>query len=1432
MKKINVFAFLLVTAFGLAQSNFTYEHLSSIAFKNYEKAVFVDIDKDGDIDILLPGSHELIVLKRYQSTSSFVANPFITSIGNIGKMVPFDLDKDGDLDIIISDKSNHKLFWYENMDGLGKFGNRRNIGTNGLWYNFVLADFNEDGNIDIATTKVAGGNTFVWFKNVDGVGTFSSEINIGQLTNSYLLGALDIDGDGDIDPISQSNESKNLMWFENINGSDAFGALSDLISLNHNISTIKKLDVDSDGKVDFLAVLNNQDTNKDDIVWYKNNGTGNFSSKQLIKTFDDVLGEVLFEDVNGDNDKDLIVQTGVKRIDWIKNSNGQGSFTEVQEIYQHESRINHFIMGDLDGDADKDLLVNSEGVEHFIEKINGQVSFTYRQKLNAYEANGDDFVMADFDGDGDRDIVFSGNNDSHLRWQKNVDGKGKFSTPITIQVGLKGIRKIQSEDIDKDGDMDIIGIKQGKLVWLENNGTGKFNNVITISNNVNGTGYFDIGDLDKDGDFDVVFTGNGINGVAYHENIDGQGNFGPETIIVTAPSRLYKVWFNDFDNDDDLDIISNRCWYKNINGSFNTKKTLLEGAQGDIIREPVDVDGDNHKDLVYYTSMNPSGGQWQLGLKWKKNDGTGSFGEEIHLNNVYGRVDNYQFVDLDNDGDSDLIVLYPGGGCYWQENLDGSGTFGESLSLANVSEANYFTTSDIDEDNDQDILISTSSTGKSDLYLFKNLGAVNNTITGKVRLDLDGNGCNSNDQGKPRVKVITWDDYRSSITFTDSQGNYKVHPQLGKYKIRAFPYDLYYSNTTPSELTHDFNNGATNISRDFCVMPINHSYKDLGIKFFALNAAIPGKEVRYKLIVYNSGTVPFGGTVKLKFNESKIQYLSSSTVPNEVNLNTLNYSFTQMESLERKEIILNFKCLEEPNANLGDKVKFDVQLESSGDLIPYNDKCRLEQTLVATQPSNYKMIMEGDNLFDHQLSQDLHYVIYFQNNGASTVTNLKIEDILPYGLLGDTFYPVDSSHEYRVHINDLRRVTITFDNINLSSSTINEAGSRGYFAFSIKPSSNLPSGMIIKNKATISYDSSQQMVTNTAMVKIIKDSDKDLIPDSIDNCKDVANPDQADIDGDGIGDVCDTDNDNDGILDVNDNCKYVANPSQLDTDNDGKGNKCDDDDDNDGILDANDNCPLLMGSSSNNGCPITLSSNNFKIYTSGETCHDKKDGTIKITAAANNNYKVSLKKGDTNITLPNPTFTQNWAINSLAPGIYELCITIPADSYIQCYTLEIKEPEEIKRSSSLSETGVYRLVLTGAKKYMIYWNNDRITLTAPNTNESVVFERQLIQEDNKLEVRTALDCQGVYFDRVNVDANVLFRCYPNPTQDVLFVSLQSPSNKATLLIYDQLGKVVKEQQLQLPLNESSIKVKELNAGVYIVSLVTKDKVYRKRIIKE
>ncbi len=79
------------------------------------------------------------------------------------------------------------------------------------------------------------------------------------------------------------------------------------------------------------------------------------------------------------------------------------------------------------------------------------------------------------------------------------------------------------------------------------------------------------------------------------------------------------------------------------------------------------------------------------------------------------------------------------------------------------------------------------------------------------------------------------------------------------------------------------------------------------------------------------------------------------------------------------------------------------------------------------------------------------------------------------------------------------------------------------------------------------------------------DSDLDGAGDSVDNCPDVSNPDQWNLDDDKLGDACD-------------NCYAITNPDQEDFDEDGRGDACDPDDDNDRVLDEDDNCPYVQNS--------------------------------------------------------------------------------------------------------------------------------------------------------------------------------------------------------------------------------------------------------------
>ncbi|WP_084498092.1 thrombospondin type 3 repeat-containing protein [Spongiibacter marinus] len=94
-----------------------------------------------------------------------------------------------------------------------------------------------------------------------------------------------------------------------------------------------------------------------------------------------------------------------------------------------------------------------------------------------------------------------------------------------------------------------------------------------------------------------------------------------------------------------------------------------------------------------------------------------------------------------------------------------------------------------------------------------------------------------------------------------------------------------------------------------------------------------------------------------------------------------------------------------------------------------------------------------------------------------------------------------------------------------------------------------------------------------APANTVPDTDGDGVSDNEDNCPLTANSDQADLDGDEQGNVCDDDRDGDGV--ANDEDAFADDSSEsVDTDGDGIGNNADTDDDGDGVADAEDAFPL------------------------------------------------------------------------------------------------------------------------------------------------------------------------------------------------------------------------------------------------------------------
>ncbi|MGH1337193.1 MAG: T9SS type A sorting domain-containing protein [Aureispira sp.] len=108
----------------------------------------------------------------------------------------------------------------------------------------------------------------------------------------------------------------------------------------------------------------------------------------------------------------------------------------------------------------------------------------------------------------------------------------------------------------------------------------------------------------------------------------------------------------------------------------------------------------------------------------------------------------------------------------------------------------------------------------------------------------------------------------------------------------------------------------------------------------------------------------------------------------------------------------------------------------------------------------------------------LSYHIRFQNTGTDTAFTVVVVDTLDVPLDPATVRMGASSHPYTWELRENGILVVTFDNIMLPDSNVNEPLSNGFFKFSIDQDPNNPAGTRIENSAGIYFDFNPPVLTN------------------------------------------------------------------------------------------------------------------------------------------------------------------------------------------------------------------------------------------------------------------------------------------------------------------------------------------------------------------
>lgn len=358
-----------------------------------------------------------------------------------------------------------------------------------------------------------------------------------------------------------------------------------------------------------------------------------------------------------------------------------------------------------------------------------------------------------------------------------------------------------------------------------------------------------------------------------------------------------------------------------------------------------------------------------------------------------------------------------------------------------------------------------------------------NTISGRHYYD-DAGDCafNNNDFGLMGRPVVL--NGGADYTFTDMQGYYAINADTGIYTITSPPMN-YYTHACPAsgEYVDTFATlGLSAANRDFADTVAVHC-GDLTVDMGTWGLRACNSNV-LTVMVQNNGTIVVpSSSVTVTLNDSttfgwaNVPLAAFGNNSYTFNLGQLNPGASQLVQMH-----INVGC-----DTIGTPYTYSATVSSQvAECDPTNDTDTYSTLLVAAWDPNAIEVAAQDPQRGYVTydeidgSDELEYVIHFQNTGNAPAIDVRLVDEIPAQLDPTTIVMGAASHSYNwVVINDV--LHIDFLQIFLPDSNSNLEGSQGFVKFRIQQRPGNGPGTQITNMANIYFDFNPAVATNDAV---------------------------------------------------------------------------------------------------------------------------------------------------------------------------------------------------------------------------------------------------------------------------------------------------------------------------------------------------------------